>query len=179
MPEISWKIAAPAHSVILQAEADAVWLRSSAGSLVDRKIVGDLAPQSRLGQLLPTLIPQLLELGVATESEGSLRIDFSDYAGLEEIGIDAFSGIVEWAPFTLELSTTGALGFESFNYRYRYILGTQPVYPKRLGCFVMRGNALYQLDGQAFALINTVEEFNALPVEKKKSPQAYIDFAEI
>jgi SNF2 family DNA or RNA helicase len=179
MPEISWKIAAPAHRVILQAETDAVWLRCTAGSLVDRKIVGDLAPQSRLGQLLPTLIPQLLELGVATESEGSLRIDYSDYAGLEEIGIDAFSGIVEWAPFTLELSTTGALGFESFNYRYRYILGTQPVYPKRLGCFVMRGNALYQLDGQAFALINTIDEFNALPAEKKKSTKAYIDFAEI
>jgi SNF2 family DNA or RNA helicase len=179
MPEISWKIAEPAYGLILQAEADAVWLRSSQGSLVDRKTVSDLVPQSRLGQLLPTLIPQLLELGVATESGGSLRLGYSDYSGLEEIGIDAFSGIVEWAPFTLELSTTGALGFESLNYRYRFYLGSQPVYPQRLGCFVRRGDALYQLDRQAFALINTIDDFNALPAEKKKSAEAYIDFAEI
>lgn len=179
MPPLTWEIAEPADGVTLQAESDGVWLRCTQGPLIDRQILAKLVSRSRLGQLLPTLIPQLLELGVATESGGSLRIDFIDYAGLEEIGIDAFSGTVEWAPFTLEISTSGALGFESFSYRYRFYLGTQPVYPQRLGCFVRRGNAQYQLDRQAFALINTIDEFNALPSEKKKSAEAYIDFAEI
>ena len=58
-------------------------------------------------------------------------------------------------------------------------MGTQPVYPERLGCFVRRGDTLYQLDQQAFTLINTIDEFNALPPEKKRSSEAYVKFAAV
>jgi hypothetical protein len=179
MPFPTWKLAEPAEGVSLLAESEGVWLRNKTGSLTDPRVLAELVPRSRLGQLLPTLISQLLELGIATEREGSLRIEYGEYAGLEQQEIDAFSGIVEWAPFTLELSSSGSLGLESFRYNYRFYLGAQIVYPERVGCFVRRADTLFQLDCQAFTLINTIDQFNALPPEKKRSAEAYVKFAAI
>ncbi len=179
MSDLTWKLAEPAEGVSLVAEGDGVWLRHSSGSLSESDVLAELVPRSRLGQLLPTLVPQLLELGIAIEDGGSLRIEYGEYAGLEEQGVDAFSGIAEWAPFTLELSSSGSLGLESFSYRYRFYLGTQSVYPERLGCFVRRNSTFYQLDQQSFTLISTIDEFNALPPERKRSSEAYLNFAEI
>jgi hypothetical protein len=62
------------------------------------------APKSRLGRLLPTLIPQLIELGLASAEQGVLRISHADFAALETHGIDAFDTVVPWAPFTSVLA---------------------------------------------------------------------------
>lgn len=176
---MSWKLFEPAEGVSLVAEVDGVWLHPDKASLNDPQILAGLKPTSRLGQLLPTLVPQLMELGLATEEGGSLRIEYPEYAGLEEQGIDAFSGILEWAPFTLELSSSGTLGRKSLRYSYRFFFGTQHVYPERFGCFVRRSHHTYQLDRQAFALVSAIDDFNALPSEQKQSTEAYLRFAEI
>jgi hypothetical protein len=42
-----------------------------------------LSPKTRLGRLLPTLIPQLLELGLAVVENDTIRIAYLDFVNLE------------------------------------------------------------------------------------------------
>lgn len=50
---------------------------------------------------------------------------------------------------------------------------------ERLGCFVRRGHAIYRLDSQTYALVDTIDAFNAMPLESKAASDAFIRFAQI
>src|SRR6266571_8556746 len=174
---MTWLLAEPAERLALWAETNGVWLRSEGADLSDPRYLRDRTPRTRLGRLLPTLIPQLIELGMAAFEHGGVRISYSDFTELETQGIDAFESVVPWAPFTVELETSGWLGGEGFKYYHRFYSGSQVVHPERLGCFVRRANIIYRLDAQTFALIEAIDGFNALPPEAKVSPDAFIRFA--
>lgn len=169
---MTWQLPEPINSVNLTIEADGVWLRNLT-NLKARQA------NNRLGRLLPSLLPQLLELGLAEQAGDNLKIPHQHFARLEEEGIDAFENVAEWSPFTLEIESHGSLGLSDFQYRYRFYFGTKPAYVKRLGCFVRRGETVYRLDTQTFALIEAIEQFNVLPPEAKKSTDAYLRFSEI
>ena len=49
----------------------------------------------------------------------------------------------------------------------------------RRGCFVRRGMTTYRLDTQSFALLDAIDTFNALPVETKTRPEAFLRFATV
>src|SRR3989442_6480959 len=100
---MTWFLAEPADSLRLLAEADGVWLRGKSADLNDPRYLRDRTPRTRLGRLLPTLIPQLIELGIAAFEHGGVRISYPDFTELETQGIDAFESVVPWAPFTVEL----------------------------------------------------------------------------
>jgi hypothetical protein len=137
-------------------------------------------PRGRLGRLLPTLIPQLLEMGLATFDGSGIRIDYCDYSDLKgKHGVDAFDAIVPWAHWVLQLETTGSPGTNTFMYFYRFFAGAQILYPDRLGCFVRRLENTYQLDRQTYALIEAIETFNSLPAERKSGANAFVRFAEV
>jgi len=174
-----WFLTEPSAGLMLLVDDDAVCLRSRTGFFQG---VGDLYahhPASRLGRLLPTLVPQLLEAGIAVHSAGDFRIPHAEFVTIEERGFDAFEGIVPWSGFVAELSSTGWLTDEQFRYSLRFYLGNQPVHLERKGCFVRRGTETYRLDVQTFALVNAVEAFNALSPQEKAGTDSLLRFAQI
>ena len=173
-----WTIAEPTAGVSLTAEHDGVWLRTGGRGPAGVLHAGSAARQ-RLGRLLPTFVPQLLEMGLAAEDGGDFRISHEDFADLESQGVDAFEGVLPWAPFTLELQSGGNLGWGDFRYKYRFFYGPQVIHLKRVGVFVHRGESMYRLDRQTFALVTAADDFNALPPEAKQGPEAYLRFAEV
>lgn len=175
----NWVLSEPADHLRLVAEVGGVWLYSTGRDLSDLPSLRSHTPKTRLGRLLPMLVPQLIELGMAVFQDGGVLIPYPEFVKLGAQGIDAFDDIVPWSPFTLELETSGWLGGEGFKYFRRFYLGSQVVHLERLGCFVRRANVIYQLDAQTFSLIETIDAFNTLPPEKKTTPEAFIRFAEV
>src|SRR5262245_772102 len=176
---MTWKLPDPINGVGLTIEPDGLWLRKASGGISDLKELRYGQANNRLGRLLPSLIPQLIELGFAVREDATLRIPHQQFVQLEGKEIDAFGDLVPRSPFMIEIETSGALGMEDFQYRYRFYYGQQPVYPERLGAFVRRGDVIYQLDEQTFTLIEAIEQFNSNPAHSKRDTDAYIRFAEI
>jgi hypothetical protein len=173
-----WVLAEPNDGLRLFAETDGVWLRADpVFSVFDLR---QFQPRGRLGRLLPTLVPQLLEMGLATAEGSAFRIGYQDFSDLKtEHGIDGFDGLVPWAHWVLQLETTGSPGRETFKYFYRFCAGPHAVYPERLGCFARRLGTIYQLDRQTYGLVEAIEAFNALPPELKTGSGAFIRFSEV
>ncbi len=172
-------LAEPLEGVQFLAEADGVWLRSDFFDEANWKNLSARNARSRLGRLLPSLLPQLFELEIAEAHGGAVEISYADFIALTTHGIDAFDEIVPWAPFALEIESTGTLGREDFGYFYRYYSGTQIVHLKRTGCFVRRRDTLYRLDNQTFQLVEAIDGFNSLTAPKKATVGAFIEFAKI
>ena len=176
---MNWPIAKINDDLAFHSEPDGVWLRSQIGVLDVRQLRSHTSI-SRLGRLLPTLLPQLVELGLATLEKDGIRIEYGHFAQLEaQHGTDAFDSVVAWAPFTTEIDTTGVPGTASFRYYYRFYSGRQVVHLERQGCFVRRGTTIYRLDLQTFSLVEAIDSFNSLPPQKKASREAFVRFAEV
>ena len=168
---MSWQLAEPCQGIFVIAEPDGVWLRGE-----DRFE----KPKTRLGRLLPTLIPQLLELDIAVVEDSAIRIPYERFVELEEHDIDAFDNIIQWSPFALELQTTGSLGAPDFKYKIRFYWGREQVHIERIGCFLKRNIHFYRLDKQTFTLIEAVEQFNSLPSQERTKPDnALLSFSTI
>jgi hypothetical protein len=174
-----WLLNEPSKGLRLFAEGDGLWLRPISGSLAAPQLQS-FQPRCRLGRLLPALIPQLVEMGLASCRDGGFSLEYSDFINLREAhSIDAFDGLVPWSGWVTQLETTGTPGTAAFGYIFRFYAGQQPVYPERLGCFVRRGDEVRQLDPQTYALIEAVDSFNALPAERRAGSEAFIHFADI
>src|SRR5882724_174780 len=141
--DVPWLLAEPAASLQLLAERDGIWLRGP--NLAWDHPAGRSAwtPVIRLGRLLPTVIPQLCELGLATMADDGVRMTYADFTTFETHGIDAFADVVPWAPFTLELAAHRWLGAADFRYNYRFYLGLRSVSLTHRGCFVRQGMTMY------------------------------------
>lgn len=178
-PDTSWLLAEPAAGVQLLAESDGIWLRGPdfVWSQSSHRI--SWTPLTRLGRLLPTVIPQLCELGLATVADEDIRITYDDFATFETHGVDAFTDLVPWTPFTLELSAHRWLGAADFRYNYRFYLGRRSISLTRRGCFVRQDTTMYQLDAQTFVMIEAIDAFNALPADAKATPEAFLRFATV
>jgi hypothetical protein len=90
-PDIPWLLAKPATGVQLLAEREGIWLRGPDLVWGHPPSRTRLIPLTRLGRLLPTLIPQLCELGLATVADDGLRMTYADFTTFETHGIDAFT----------------------------------------------------------------------------------------
>lgn len=175
----AWLLAQPLPGVQLLAEPVGVVLRGTPLVGDNYRALNQLPATSRLGKLLPTLLPQLLELDLAAREDGAIIVAWEDFVALNDHRIDAFDDLVAASPFALEIQTSGSLGLDNFRYDYSFYLGVEPAHPARLGCFLKRGSQLYRLDRQAWALIEAVQAFNALPPEQKRSAQAFVKFAHV
>ena len=178
-PDTPWLLAEPAAGVQLLAESDGIWLRGPDLAGGRPSHIAGRTPPTRLGRLLPTVIPQLCELGLATMADDGVRMAYADFTTLETHGIDAFADVAPWAPFTLELAAHRWLGAADFRYNYRFYLGLRPVSLTRRGCFVRQGTTMYRLDAQTFAMLEAIDAFNALPADAKTSPEAFLRFATV
>lgn len=180
MTETKWRIVEPSEGLTLWAEPTGIWIRGDSRALTSPHDLRSFTANSRLGRLLPTVISQLVEMGLATFCDGGIRIEHEQFSRLEQAHkIDAFDGIVPWAPLTVELSTAGWPGHQSFRYFVRFYAGRLIVEPERLGCFVRYGNEVYRLDPQTHSLVEAVEAFNRLPADKKATKEAFIRFSDV
>ena len=159
--------------------SDGIWLRGPDLSGDHPSHIAGRTPPTRLGRLLPTVIPQLCELGLATRADDGVHMTYADFTTLESHGIDTFTDMAPWAPFTLELALSPSSGLPDFRYNYRFYLGLRPRLPHPRGCFVRRGTTIYRLDAQTFAMIEAIDAFNALPADTKTSPEAFLRFASV
>ncbi|MGD0076231.1 MAG: SNF2-related protein [Candidatus Binataceae bacterium] len=175
----AWLLAEPLEGVRLFAETDGIRLRSDELDAANSKNLRARGARSRLGRLLPSLLPQLFELELAEAHSRAVKIPYVDFIALSSHGIDAFDEIVPWAPFALEIGSTGTLGRADFGYFYRHYSGTQIVHLERIGCFVRRRDTVYRLDNQTFQLIEAIDDFNSLPAQKKAGVGAFIEFAKV
>jgi superfamily II DNA or RNA helicase len=180
MSDMKWKIAEPNEGLIVEVEDSGVWVRRLSGQITDPHQLRSHPAKTRLGRLLPTVVLQLLDIGVASLEKGGLRISHQEFTRLEQFHkIDAFDGIVPWAPFTVEIETTRWPGDESFRYFIKFYAGRQVVDPVRIGSFVLHKEAVHRLDLQTFSLVEAINSFNALPSEKKSGKDAFISFSQI
>jgi SNF2-related domain/Helicase conserved C-terminal domain/Restriction endonuclease len=180
MSGTKWKIAEPCEGLLLWAEPTGVWVRSTSGVLTDAHQLRAFPPKDRLGRLLPTVALQLIEMGLASAEEGGIRISHEEFSRLEQVHkIDAFEGILPWAPLTVELGTTGWPGHESFRYFIRFYAGRHIVEPERIGCFVRSGDNFFRLDPQTHSLVDVIEQFNQLPADKKSGKEAFVRFSQV
>ena len=180
MGEAKWRLAEPNDGLILEAEDTGVWVRRLSGEINDVHELRSHPAKTRLGRLLATVALQMLDMGIATLEGGGLRISHREFARLEQTHrIDAFDGIVPWAPFTVEVETTRWPGDESFRYFIKFYAGRQVVDPVRIGSFVRHKEAIHRLDLQTYSLVEVINSFNALPAEKKSGRDAFIKFSQI
>ena len=77
MSDIKWKIAEPNEGLTLQVKDSGVWIQKVSGELTDPHLLRLHPPKSRLGRLLPTVVLQLVDLGVASVEQGGLKITHS------------------------------------------------------------------------------------------------------
>src|SRR5690242_4070496 len=136
-------------------------------------------PTTRLGRILGSLIPQMVDLGLAERCDEGFLMSHDAFAEIEEYEIGAFGDIIEWAPFSIVLESTGWLGGETYRYVYDFYLGTKPIRIDRLGSIVRRNGRFYRLNLQTLRLLVAIDKFNALTADQKASSAAFIRFAEI
>ena len=81
----AWLLAEPLEGVHFLAEADGVWLRSDDLDAANLKNLRTRRARSRLGRLLPSLLPQLFELELAEEHGGAVEIPYADFIALTSV----------------------------------------------------------------------------------------------
>jgi hypothetical protein len=177
--EGEWHLGEPSQSLHAWATATGVELRPERGEILSAAELKQFQPLTRLGRLLPSLIPQLLELGVASLELGRIAIVYEELTGIEDRGIDALDGCWRWSPFSIELQSTGWLQDTSFGYFVRFYLGNRPVDLRRRGCFVRRGEEIYRLDRQSYSLLQAIESFSKLPPEARTGTDSMLHFVRI
>lgn len=176
---MTWELSEPREGTKVIVDEEGVWLKGRGLDLSDYGVLEGKQPFSRLGRLLPVLIPQLIQLGVAHPKSGGVLIKFDDYAELEGTDIDAFDDLVPWSSFAIELETKGSVAMPDFRYQVTFYWGLQQIYVDRMGCFVRRGDKIYRLEKQIYKLLEAVDAFNSLPSSEKVKPGVLLKFAEI
>jgi len=174
-----WKLSDPAEDVSLVVEPDGVWLKGEAIDQWNATGAAFRKPSDRLGSLLATLVPQLLELDIASQLPSGVHIPFHSFVDLDVQGIDAFDDVSPWAPFSLEIESTGWIGGPTFTYRCRYYFGPQVVQPERLGCFVRWRGGIYRLDKQIYLLQEAIDSHNSRRSEEKVDSQSFVTFSKV
>ncbi|HKZ41581.1 MAG TPA: hypothetical protein VJ044_11500, partial [Candidatus Hodarchaeales archaeon] len=173
---MKWVLEEPLRSVFVSAEPDGIYIRSTGYDLsaYDAVLPEALTP---LSQSLPSLIRQLLEQGYAEIVEQSLHIPYEKFVSLEDGDIHAFEQLAPWAPFFMELSSSGTLGSAEFKYQVRFYYGSNRVSLEHQGCFVKYCDTVYRLDRQAYSLMAEVDRFRSLSPSDKCSSECLICFA--
>jgi hypothetical protein len=175
---MTWVLSEPFSNVFVTAEEEGLRIHSDTIDITAPEIIFP-EPLSPLGRHIPSLVPQLLELGLASTEGSSILIPYKDLVCLPEYGIYALEELAPWAPFYCEISSHGSLGIPDFNYHIKFYNGRNRIHLERIGSFVKTGDAIYCLDKQTYSLVNAVDTFRSLSPEEKTATQGMISFATI
>lgn len=132
-------------------------------------------------QLYGGLLERLVEMGLAEpHGQDQWKIAYESFVSLSDIHeIDAFEGLVPFAPWALQVESSGSPGFPDFAYRYHFVGAHGPLFPIRRGCFVALGGIIRRLDRSAFALVEAIDAFMNVPGDERTGGDAFIRFAQI
>jgi superfamily II DNA or RNA helicase len=180
-PQERWDLGAIAANVRLAVTAEGLSIEIEPHPSADWRTsgLGVRDASSGLGAQLPTLLPQLEDLGVLNYSPRAFVISHVSFVDIETHEIDAFVGYFAWSPFSVALESTGWLASSAYRYLYDFRLGVKKVSVERLGSIIRRGADLYRLDPTTFKMLEAVDAFNAAPEARRASEQALLTFAEI
>ncbi len=176
---MTWILSEPFNGGVISAESDGLYILAE-GFDITSPDADFPAPLTLLGKRLPTLIPQLLDLGLIEKHGRALIIPYKVLLELPDYEIYAFEELAPTAPFFCELSTEGTLGRSDFRYKRRFSLGDNTVYfEKEVGAFVSVVGTTYCLDRQTYSLVREIELFRNLSAADKTESKGLISFAEI
>lgn len=175
---MKWVLSEPNRNVFITAVDGGVLIHCDDEDITSPETVFP-EPLTVLGKQFPAIIPQLLELGLATKDGTSVLISHDEFVCLPEYGIYAFEELASWAPFFCEITSHGTLGKSDFGYQIKFYHGSRRVHLERIGCFVKTVDSIFCLDKQNYALVKTIDEFRALSSEEKAATEGMITFATI
>lgn len=132
------------------------------------------AVQSSLGKRVSYEVATVLEMELASSAGGSVLIPYGNFAELDRQEIALHKSFSQPSPFLLHIDRSGVIGRPDFQYKFRYMLGGQPVPLERTGTYLRRASTtqLFHMDPNHFALVDAMERFNALPPAARRPQPA-------
>ena len=183
MPFQSFVLQDIEQEISLRAEGDGLWMRYTGHDpnvcLWKGTVWGESRNESSARRTWRTVVDQLLEQQLIVPNGSDFRIQYDAIAIIEDQGLELFSGLASWAPFTLHIGAHRFFGAPDFQYRYRFLSGVAPIIPLRLGCFLFVGESIYRVAGPIYQLLCAIDEFNALPPQSKTAAFSLEKFAVI
>jgi len=127
-------------------------------------------------------IEQLLELGLAEEQDGAVRIPYENFEAIaNDMPVSLIGAWVVHSPFLLKIDRKSDVGRSDFQYRYAFVLAGKEVHVDRLGYYVKRAGSpdVFLLDFQMYSLVEAMDAFNALPADAKTPQESWLTFAKV
>lgn len=172
-----WIIPQPIDEIEITASDKYLWICGG------RRIADDQAWKSRsdsnIARILPILIPQMLELDLASAEGEDIRLSYEQLANLSEHDISLFADLIEPSEFPIRLRLLGSLGLPSCRMTVTFHANGEKISPEIRGCLLKHDSRIFLLNKATFDLVSTVNKFNDLSPEHKKSPDAFRIFGEI
>lgn len=126
-------------------------------------------------------LEQLVELGLASVDNGAATVRYEDFGAVESAEIGLTSAWVPGSPFILKIDRHSDIGRPDFRYRYEFMTSARPVYLDRLGYYIrpVGDQRVFRLDGQVYALVESMDRFNNLPDEARTQEESWLTFAKV
>jgi hypothetical protein len=139
------------------------------------------AVQSALGKRVSYEIATLLEMDLASTRGKAVLIPYENFAEMDRQELALHKSFSQPSPFLLHIDRSGVIGRPDFQYKYRYMLGGQPVPLQRIGPYLCRTSTaeLFHMDPNHFALVDAMERFNALPPAARNPQASWMAFADV
>jgi SNF2-related domain/Helicase conserved C-terminal domain len=127
-------------------------------------------------------IEQLLELGLADEYHGAIRVAYGNFEAIQnDMPVSLIGTWTPHSPFLLKIDRKSDLGRPDFQYRYTFLLAGKPVHIERLGYYVRSapGADVFLFDFQMYSLVEAMDAFNALAPAAKTPQESWLTFAKV
>ena len=127
-------------------------------------------------------IEQLLELGLAEQVHGAVRVCYGSFEAIQnDMPVSLVGTWTPHSPFLLKIDRKSDLGRSDFQYRYTFLLGGKAVHVERLGYYVRRAAStdVFLLDFQMYSLVEAMDAFNALAPTAKTPQTSWLTFAKV
>jgi hypothetical protein len=127
-------------------------------------------------------VEQLLELGLAEEAAGAIRVPYANFQSIQDdMPVSLIGAWTPHSPFLLKIDRKSDVGRPDFQYRYAFLLAGKPVHVDRLGYYVKRAASpeVFLLDFQMYSLVEAMDAFNALSPEAKTPQESWLAFAKV
>ena len=127
-------------------------------------------------------VEQLLELGLAEETDGAVRVPYGNFDTIgSDMPVNLIGAWVLHSPFLLKIDRKSDLGRADFQYRYSFVLAGTPVHIDRLGYYVRRAGSadVFLLDSQMYSLVEAMDAFNGLSPDAKTPQASWLTFAKV
>ncbi len=128
-------------------------------------------------------IEQLIESGLAIPHDTrNIEVPYEAFQLItDELKFDITNVGVQPSPFLLRIDRKSDIGRPDFRYRYQFLIGTRAVAIERIGYYCRRVGRpqVYILDSQAYALVEAMDRFNALPDSARTVQECWLTFAKV